>query len=410
MFSSVSGFNDMDEQRYLRLLQYLTDYIYTVEIENNQVINTRHGAGCFAVTGYTAENFEKDPELWYNMVFEEDRPKVTEHSKNALNGIDVPPLEHRIVHQDGHIRWVRNTIVLSRNSEGVVIGYDGLIKNITRLKHIEQEADIRKQQLIQADKMASLGILVSGIAHEINNPNNFILLNIRLFSKIWPDILPILNDFYEKNGDFALGGMSYSSNIDKITDAINGIESGSHRIRSIVRNLSEYARRDSGQMDQWITLKSVIDHSMVFIENMIRKNTKNFTIQIPENLPKIRGNAQQLEQVLVNLIANACQALTNKKQEIVLSANHDTKKNRVEITISDKGKGIAADNLKHIFDPFFTTKRDYGGSGLGLSISYNIIKSHGGDLSIKSEEGVGTEARIILPIIADENQEEHNEN
>lgn len=258
--------------------------------------------------------------------------------------------------------------------------------------------------------MASLGILVSGIAHEINNPNNFILLNIRLFSKIWPDILPILNDFYERNGDFALGGMGYSSNIDKITDAIKGIESGSHRIRSIVRNLSEYARRDSGEMGQWITLKSVIDHSMVFIENMIRKNTKNFTIQIPGNLPKIRGNAQQLEQVLVNLITNACQALTNKKQKIVLSANHDKKKNRVVITVSDQGKGISTDNLKHIFDPFFTTKRDYGGSGLGLSISYNIIKSHGGDLKIKSEDGVGTEARIILPIIADATQEDNNEN
>jgi two-component system NtrC family sensor kinase len=127
------------EERYRRITQAVTDYIYTVRVENGQAIETRHGAGCVAVTGYTSQEFEADPYLWYRMVTEEDRPAVQDQARRVLAGEDVPPLEHRIICKDGVERWVRNTPVPHRNAEGKLLAYDGLIQDITERKQAEQE-------------------------------------------------------------------------------------------------------------------------------------------------------------------------------------------------------------------------------------------------------------------------------
>jgi len=164
------------EDRYKKLIQYLTDYIYTVEIQDGAAVDTFHGPGCVSVTGYTSDDYKANPALWYSMVPRGDREKVLAQARLALAGEAAPPLEHRIIHRDGSTRWIRNTIVVSKNEQGIPVAYDGLINDITDRKRVEAEDTVRNQQLIQADKMASLGILVSGIAHEINNPNNFILL------------------------------------------------------------------------------------------------------------------------------------------------------------------------------------------------------------------------------------------
>jgi len=165
---------DSEDQRYYRLLHYLTDYIYTVKIEKGKAIDTYHGPGCVAVTGYTSEDYVKNPELWYKMVHPDDRAAVLDQAVKSLTGKNVEPLEHRIIHRDGSVRWVKNSIVLSKDSNGNVLYYDGLINDITELKKAEFLAASKQNQLIQADKMVALGTMVSGIAHEINNPNNFI--------------------------------------------------------------------------------------------------------------------------------------------------------------------------------------------------------------------------------------------
>ena len=112
------------ENRYDRLIRYLTDYIYTVRIENGKAVETHHGPGCFAVTGYTSENYASDPDLWHRMVHNEDKAVVLQRAEQAIQGIDLKPLEHRIIHQDGSIRWVRNSIVLYKDDKGKVISFD----------------------------------------------------------------------------------------------------------------------------------------------------------------------------------------------------------------------------------------------------------------------------------------------
>jgi PAS domain S-box-containing protein len=386
------------EDRYKRLVQFLTDYIYTVKIDDTGLIETYHGPGCVRVTGYTSEDYYKDPELWVRMVFKEDRKTVTEQATMALSGKPVNPLEHRIIHRNGSIRWVKNSIVLSIDENGILKGYDGLINDITNIKKAEQQAVEKQKQLEQADKLASLGVLVSGVAHEINNPNNYIMLNVQLFSKIWKDILPILNSHYENNGDFALAGMSYSQSIEKITKSIDGIENGSERIKNIVNALTNFAKQDRGDLNQEVDINKVVDFSILITGTLIKKSTDYFNVEYSDNLPKIKGNMQQLEQVLINLVTNSCQSLKKRNEKILVRTYKKESNNSVSISIEDEGGGMTDDMLKHIFDPFFTTKRTSGGTGLGLSISYNIIQNHGGTLSFHSEIGKGTKAIVSLPL------------
>ena len=389
------------EHRYEKLINYLTDYIYTVTIEDGKAVSTVHGPGCISVTGYSSDDYRRDPELWYRMVHGRDREKVLQQAQRALAGDTVNPLEHRIIHRDGSVRWIRNSIVITKDDNGRPVAYDGLINDITERKKAEIADSIRNEQLKQADKMASLGILVSGVAHEINNPNNFILLNIQLFSKIWKDVVPILEEYYAANGDFSIAGMPYKTSKEKILQSLEGILKGSERIQIITRGLTEYARIDSGHLNESVDLNKVVEMAIVITSNLINKSTSNFAVEYGSNIPVIKGNAQQLEQVIINLINNACQSLKNPAASIKITTSYVPSQQVARVKVEDQGIGIGKDDLKHILDPFFTTKRNMGGTGLGLSVSYNIVKSHGGTLVLTSDPNKGTVARITLPVLQD---------
>ncbi len=391
--------------KYQNLVNILTDYIYTVKIKDGAALETIHGPGCVSVTGYTSEDYKREPELWYRMVHRKDRQKVLGQAKMALLGNEVEAVEHRIIHRNGSVRWVKNQVVITRDERGAPLAYDGLINDITDLKRAEALAEIKNRQLKQADKMASLGILVSGIVHEINNPNNFILLNVNLFSKIWKDITPILEEYYKENGDFVIAGMLYSTSKEKIAQSLDGILKGSERIKNITKSLTEYARSDSGNLNESVDINKVVEMAVVITDNLIKKSTDNFGVDYGEGIPSIKGNAQQLEQVVINLITNACQSLSKKSAAIKIFTYYKADKHEVRIRVSDEGTGINETDLYHIMDPFFTTKRNSGGTGLGLSVSNSIVKSHGGSIILKSRQGKGTSARVILPVLEDNNQE-----
>jgi len=278
-----------------------------------------------------------------------------------------------------------------------------LEKSLERLNQevFEREAaqKLAKQhqdRLYQSEKMASVGTLVSGVAHEINNPNNFILLNSDNLADVWKDLIPLLDMHQEENGDFDIAGLPYSEIREEISMIINGIKEGSLRIKNIVQTLKDFARKDPGNLDQEVDIINVIEDSETILTNLIKKSTDRFSISIADNIPKITGNIQQIEQVVINLISNACHSLKDRSKAISVSSNFDNK--FLSIIVKDEGVGISPENLKYVMDPFFTTKRDTGGTGLGLSISYTIIKEHSGELHIKSEVGKGTIATIKLPI------------
>ncbi len=271
---------------------------------------------------------------------------------------------------------------------------------IVRIQDVTVEKQVERD-LIQADKMISLGTLVSGVAHEINNPNNFISLNANLLKDAWSSLEPVLEKYYKENDDFLVAGLPYSEMKEEIPNLLIGIEAGSRRIQRIVGELKEYSLPDIERMDDILHINSIIQQAIALIENRVAQFTDHFFVEYARNLPPVGGNSQKLEQVLINLVLNACQSLPDRTKEIQLRSTCDLKKNTVSIMVKDQGCGIPEHNLPQIMNPFFTTKRDLGGTGLGLSVSSRIIAEHKGRLEMESAVGMGSTFTIHLPILHD---------
>ncbi len=272
-------------------------------------------------------------------------------------------------------------------------------RDVTERKNAQKLAAQRQQQLIQADKLVTLGILVSGVAHEINNPNNFIMLNSEMLSRLWKEALEVLDDVAENRKDLTFMGIPYKEVKTEIQKLFEGIEKGVARIQKIVQNLKRFSQYDTEEKVSEFNFSQVVDSALVMTGNLIEKSTKHFKMEIQDNLPEITGNHQQLEQVLINLITNACQALTSNEESLSITVDYDERMKMIVAKIGDEGEGIDSEDLRHVMDPFFTRKQNRGGTGLGLSISYNIVKSHNGELQLESQKGVGTTAIVSLPVL-----------
>ena len=265
------------------------------------------------------------------------------------------------------------------------------LTDITKTEQIENE-------LIQADKMISLGVLVSGIAHEINNPNNLIMLNIPIVWKAWESIVPVIETYYKKNGDFNIAGIPYCEIRDEIPLLFSGISEGTERIRNIVQELKNFVRNDNTNIDQFIDINDIIKKSIRLTKNLIKEKTNHFKVDYSSTLPPIKGDPQKIEQVFINLIENACQALPNKEKEIFISSFFEKTTGHVVVKIQDEGRGIHPKVLNRIMDPFFTTKKSKGGTGLGLAVCSRIVELHGGKIETSSAVDKGSTFKILLPV------------
>ncbi len=265
-----------------------------------------------------------------------------------------------------------------------------------------EELQLNQQQLVQADKMAALGILVSGVAHEINNPNGLILLNIPILKKAHRDTARILEEHYREQGDFTLGGIPYSRMKGEIPRILDEMQDGAQRIKRIVNDLKDFARRDDAAAREPVDFNGVVQTAVRLVEPSIRKATDSFVADYGEGLPKISGNGQRIEQVVVNLILNACQALPDPGRSIRLTTRTDREAGCVVLTLRDEGVGIPPEHLSRLTDPFFTTKREAGGTGLGLSVSAGIVKEYSGTIAFESAVGEGTTVTLSFPQVREE--------
>jgi polar amino acid transport system substrate-binding protein len=279
----------------------------------------------------------------------------------------------------------------------VALRTSALEREVEKRKRAAEELKLHQQQLVQADKMAALGVLVSGMAHEINNPNGLILLNLPTVTESAKDISPILDEHYRRNGDFRMGGLPYSQMKQEMPHLLNEMIDAARRIRRIVEDLKQFSRRSDASYDDLIDINEVVKTSVRLVDNSLRNATARYNVHYAGNLPKVRGNFQRLEQVVVNLILNSCQALPGPERGIFVSTLHNSESGEILIQVSDEGVGIPPEHLSRLTDPFFTTKRESGGTGLGLSISDGIIREHGGRMQFESIPGEGTTVIITLP-------------
>jgi PAS domain S-box-containing protein len=382
------------EEKYRTILHSIEDGYYEVDLSGN--LTFFNDALC-NILGYS-----KDELMGMNnrKFMDEMTSKKVYQTFNTVyrTGKAAKAFDWGTIRKDGTRRYLETSISLMRDSEGKPIGFRGIGRDITERKHAEEQAKLHQDQLMQADKMVALGTLVSGVAHEINNPNNFIMLNAPLLLEAWENALPILEKYYNENGDFILGGMKYTEMRQNVPKLFSGISDGAERIKQIVDDLKNYVRQDTSDIAQSVDINAVLRSAISLVSNMINKSTDHFSIKYGKNLPMLKGNFQRLEQVMINLIQNACQALLDKKKGISVSTSFAKQSHTIRVRIKDEGKGIPSENLPHITDPLFTTKQESGGVGLGLSISSRIVQEHGGTMAFTSEPGKGTTADVALPV------------
>jgi signal transduction histidine kinase len=273
---------------------------------------------------------------------------------------------------------------------------------VTREKKLaEEKALVKQEQLFQAAKMASLGTLVSGVAHEINNPITSVMLNAPNLNRMWEAMLPILDRHYEKKGDFKVGATVYSRIRDRIPQMLTSIIDDARRVRNIVADLKDFARDNPSEIIDVVDLNDVVKKAVGLTANLIKKSTQHFSLKCHPALPTMEGNAQRIEQVVINLLVNACQALTTTDQSVMVVTWFDRPNYQVVLEVIDEGNGIDPDTLKRVSDPFFTTKREKGGTGLGLAITDRIVRDHGGSLRFESTPGKGTTVRVTFPLVTE---------
>jgi len=271
-----------------------------------------------------------------------------------------------------------------------------LAREVTEKENALEELRLHQDKLVQADKLASLGTLLSGVAHEINNPNALIMLNMPRFIEAFQAGQPILEEYYREHGDFMFGCLKYSRMREELPLMLEETFNGARQIRRIVDDLKGFARRDDSGSAGTFDLNDVVRAAARLVDNALSRATRRLSLNYADNLPVVRGNAQRIEQVVVNLLLNACQALDDCDRRIVVTtACGDT--GQVMLTVEDEGCGITQEHLPQLLDPFFTTKRENGGTGLGLWVSAGIVKEHGGTLSFAPGSIRGTIVTLSLP-------------
>jgi signal transduction histidine kinase len=285
------------------------------------------------------------------------------------------PSQLNIVNKYGEEIPIQLSAALIYDGAGKEVSSVGIFTDLRPRIKIERKLQETHLQLVSSEKMASLGKLAAGIAHEINNP----LGGILIYSSLMMEDLP---EGDSKRGDLAR------------------IVQEASRCKDIVKSLLEFARQTEPKMEPTDINRAITD-GLFFLENQALFHNIKIIKNLDPFLPFIRGNASQLKQVLINIIVNAAEAMHGNGTFTITSYPSPDRKGII-LEFADTGEGISEENLTRIFDPFFTTKEVGKGTGLGLATSYGIIEDHGGRISVRSKVGEGTTFTIELPTYPEE--------
>ena len=280
---------------------------------------------------------------------------------------------------------------------------DALRKRFTQLethnRRVEKNLKECQQQLQQAQKMETLGTLVAGVAHEINNPINLIMYNLPLIQKVWLDLLPVLMRHKDKDPDCKFGGFTYDFIEDNLPQLIADMDMAANRVVKIVADLKNFSRQSNVAEINPIQVNTAVRNALRLAQTTLRKSGVQLELDLIENLPLIEGNLQSIEQILLNIIINAIQAIDHDHGNLRISTGFQINDGRIYIRISDNGRGISPSISDKIFLPFVTDKQAEGGTGLGLSVTYSLAKAHEGEIIFQSSPGEGTTFSVYLPTL-----------
>jgi PAS domain S-box-containing protein len=320
-------------------------------IEFNDVLMVQSGYSSEDIASMNVINFYAHPEDRHILI------------KRILEEGCVENYELQLKRKDGTLIETLATVVSRKDKDDNVIGFQGIVKDVTEKRRMEL-------QLMQSEKLSSLGTMISGVAHELNNPLTSIIGNAQLLAR--RDVP------------------------DNIRNKVNVILKESIRSSKIVAGLLAFAREHKPERSM-VNINTVVMESMKLREYDLKVNSIGVKVTLREDLPETFADPFQIQQVFINIISNARDELAGRDRS-ALAIKTDRKDSSIIVEFTDNGPGIPDALLKKIFDPFFTTKDIGKGTGLGLSIAYGIIKEHGGTISVESKPEKGTKFIVVLPI------------
>jgi PAS domain S-box-containing protein len=337
------------------------------------------------MVGYSGEELSRL--RFQDLLVPEDRPGSLAAFGAIVRGErDHNDMERRYLHKDGRIVHLRYRVGALRDKAGVLHRAIGIIEDVTERIEAEQERRRMQAQLAQSDRMASLGTLAAGVAHEINNPLTYVVGNVEAARAA---VLQLAGS------GSAQGALAAS--LAEIGEALEEAADGAARVRQIVGDLKVFSSPGRDSADELVDVRAVLRSSVNLARRLVTGRAR-LEEELAE-VPWVSGSAARLGQVFLNLLVNAAQAIPSGQPErhrIRVTTRSDGR--RVAVEVSDTGSGIPADRVCRIFDPFFTTKPQGEGTGLGLAICQTIVASHGGEIVVESEPGRGSTFRVVLPI------------
>jgi len=299
--------------------------------------------------------------------------------KRFYAGEPIVDQELRMQQADGTLVWTSLTVNAVRNEDGDIVESRSMVVDITARRQAEQEKQAIEMHLRQSQKLESIGTLASGVAHELSNP----LTSVINYGQLIRD----------RVGDA------------KMRDYADGIIEEGDRMAKIVRHLLSFAWQET-EGHSPAGLRDIVDETLSLIGVVLEKDQIRVEVDIPSDLPRIRCRSKQIQQVLMNLLTNARDALNSRYPEfdeekvVRITAESAEDGAWVRMTVEDHGVGISTELVGRVFDPFFTTKRRDRGTGIGLTISHGIVRDHGGRLAVESEPGAYTRFIMDLPVDA----------
>jgi PAS domain S-box-containing protein len=381
-----------DSEKWLRRSQDIArigHYVYDIHRNHwtsSATLNAIFGIG---------EEHPRTAEDWANIVHSDDRASMGAYLSNVISGAVQFDREYRVVDQvSGEVRWVHGLGDLQRNAEGVPIKLVGTIQDVTVRKNAEAERDALQTQLALASRLAAMGTLVAGVAHEINNPLSAQLAGQGIALELARDAR------MRRQQGTRLGLEEEVRLLDDVIEALEDAQEGGQRVARIVKDMAAFGSPDPRRAR--VRISDIVADAMRWMPVSVAMVAT--VIVESRDPPDVMASAGQIEQVVVNLVTNAAKATPAGEHGEITIRTSVGLRGMARLEVIDHGTGIAPAILGRIFEPFFTTRQlgEGKGAGLGLAVCHAIVTSHGGTLTFESEVGKGSTFRMDLPAAPDE--------
>ena len=348
--------------------------------------------------GRPEEDIYQDPRSFLEAVHPEDRDKVIRWFQKGLAG-SISSSEYRVLLPYGETRWQASCVGPVCDPKGAVIRLVGLAIDITRRMNAEHGLRQSQAQLRQVQKMEALGTLLAGVAHEINNPINTLMFNVSLLSDIWRDVLPLLQQRAREEPGAKYGGVPVGMLAGKLGQVLEDTNEAVTRAASIVHHLKEFARPSPVPQLKETSLNLAVEKALSLSNATLRKARVEIKTRLDPDLPDLLADPTSLEEILINLVMNAVEAIDHDHGLVEVRTGRDATGGMISLEVADNGRGVPEEIADRLFEPFVTQRPNGNGTGLGLSVTRDLVEEFGGAIAYESTPGEGTVFKVLFPLI-----------